>query len=406
MLLDWMGEQFARFGDIFSATAFGTAIYAINDPAYAEHVLRRNWQNYRKGTAIKRIRLLLGNGLMASEGTFWKAQRRMIQPAFHRAAMAALIPLMTAASDRLLDGWMRAARAHRSVNVTRDISLMVLETVLLAIFGEDYDELAPRFRMLSEEAARDLRFAQDFRSLGTVVTNLAARRRARGIDAADILGLLMKASDAQDGRPMTAVQLTSEVLTLIVAGHETTASTLNWLWFLLAQHPGAERRLEREARHWPADGISTLDDLRGFPYSRQVIEETLRLYPAGWLMTRKALADDRLGDYFVPAGTEIYISPYFIQRHPGLWKNPDCFDPGRFDPGRAEHRPELAMMPFSAGPRNCIGEHFARVEMQIHLITVARQLHLRYDYIQMPELDIGVNLRSRHDFVMMPEAAA
>ena len=405
-LLGWLGEQFALFGDIFKASAFGTDMYAVRDPGYAQQVLRTNWQNYRKGTAIKRIRLLLGNGLMASDGALWKAQRRMIQPAFHRDAIGTLVPIMTAANQELLDSWKRAAREKRSVNVTHDISLMVLKTVLLSIFGGDYGEVAPQFGIVSDEAARDLRFAQGFRSLRTMVGHLVARRKAQDVRAADILGLLMEARDARHGQPMSESQLTSEILTLVVAGHETTAGTLNWMWFLLSQNPQVEERLEREVAQLPPGGVCTLADLQAFPFSRRVIEETLRLYPAGWLMTRKALNDDRLGDYFVPAGTEIYIPPYFIQRHPALWENPDCFDPERFAADGPQARPELAMLPFSAGPRNCIGELFARAEMHIHLLMAGKELRLHYTCEQPPELDVGVNLRSKHDFIMSPEIRA
>ena len=137
-----------------------------------------------------------------------------------------------------------------------------------------------------------------------------------------------------------------------------------------------------------------------------MIDETLRLYPAGWLLTRRALKDDQLGDYFVPAGTEIYISPYFIQRHPDLWENPDSFNPDRFGPDHLPDRRPQAMIPFSAGARNCIGEIFARVEMQIHLMTIARHLRLRFAETNPPELDVGVNLRSKHDFIMNPELKA
>jgi cytochrome P450 len=130
----------------------------------------------------------------------------------------------------------------------------------------------------------------------------------------------------------------------------------------------------------------------------------MRLYPAGWLVTRKALRNDRLGEYFVPAGTEIYVPPYFIQRHPDLWEEPDRFNPDRFRPDNSRHRHRLATIPFSAGPRNCIGEHFARIEMQIHLMTIARYLRLRYIPSKPIELEAGVNLRSKYDFIMYPEA--
>lgn len=196
-------------------------------------------------------------------------------------------------------------------------------------------------------------------------------------------------------------QLIDEILTLVVAGHETTASTLNWTWYLLSQHPEVEEKLSRELNTLAVS--SQFDDLPKFVYTRQIIEETMRLYPAGWLVTRRALHDDRLGEYFVPAGTEIYIPPYYIQRHPGLWNEPERFDPDRFSAENSRRRHRLAAIPFSAGPRNCIGALFARVEMQIHLMTIAKHLRLRYIQSGPIELDAGVNLRSKHDFVMHPE---
>jgi len=188
-------------------------------------------------------------------------------------------------------------------------------------------------------------------------------------------------------------------MTLIVAGHETTASTLNWTWYLLSQHPDAESKLAAEVG--AAGEIAAVEDLKPYSYARKVIEEALRLYPAGWLMTRRALRDDRMGEYFVPAGTEIYISPYFIQRHPGLWAAPDSFDPDRFSGEAAAGEPR-GMLPFSAGPRNCIGEHLARMEMQIHLVMTARDLKLRYDPKKPPGLAAGVNLLSAEDLHMQP----
>jgi cytochrome P450 len=197
-------------------------------------------------------------------------------------------------------------------------------------------------------------------------------------------------------------QLVSEIMTLIVAGHETTASTLNWTWYLLAENPEAEQKLAREVE--ALAGI--VPDMRGLPqfeYTRRVIEETLRMYPAGWLMTRRALKDDQLGEYFVPAGVEVYISPYLLQRHPALWEAPDRFDPDRFDPARAQGRAPMTMIPFSAGPRKCVGELFARVEMQMHVAMIAKRLRLRSVGGQQVELEAGVNLRNKHDFMMTPE---
>ena len=398
-----MSEQFGRrYGDIYKASAYGTSIYVISAPEYAEHVLLKNWQNYRKGQAIRRIALLLGNGIMVSEGDFWVRQRRMLQPAFHRKVVSELTGVIQTANTALLKKWTHAADQRSSVNVTHDISLMVLEVVLLSLFGSDYPEVAPHFNILSEEPARNVQFAQSFGLLGKLIIQVADQRRRENRIATDILGMLMQARD-RNGEAMSDRQLAREMMTLVVAGHETTASVLNWIWYLLSRHSAVDDKLAAELGSAPEHGSLEIDELPKFTYTRQVIEETMRLYPPGWLMTRKAVKDDALGEYFVPAGTEIYIAPYLIQRHPALWEDPARFDPERFGPDQSRGRHPLAMLPFSAGPRNCIGEFFARIEMQIHLMTIARRLRLRYTETTPPELDAGVNLRSRYDFMMTPE---
>jgi len=402
-LLSWMSDHFHRYGDIYKASIDGFDAYVVSSPDYAEHVLRKNWQNYRKGWAIKRVAFLLGNGLMVSEGDFWQSQRRMIQPAFHRNAIGALIKVITEANVALLKRWEHAARNRMSVNVTRDVSVLILQLVLTVIFGADSARVMPSFSMLSDESARTLEFAQAFRALRELVHEVVAQRRAESTNATDILGTLMAARDRDSGQVMPDGQLINEIMTLIVAGHETTASVLNWAWYLLSQHPEVDEKLSSELGRVGVSAFPGLDDLPRFAYTRQVLEEVLRLYPPGWLMTRRAVGDDRLGEYFVPADTEIYVSPYLIQRHPGLWEAPDRFDPDRFDAEHSKVRHALAMLPFSAGPRNCIGESLARVEMQIHLMTIAKRLRFRYAETKPPELDAGVNLRSKHDFIMTPE---
>ena len=401
-LLRWMSDQFDRFGNIYRATIYGTDVYVVNDPEYVDHVLRINWRNYKKGQAIKRIGFLLGNGLMVSEGEFWKSQRRMIQPAFHDKAVGALINVITAANTELLKKWKEAAEERKSVNITSDISHMILKIVLVSIFGDDYEQVAPQFNILSDESARNLQFVQMFTPLGKLISGVAGQRRKQNRTATDMLGTLMAARDP-NGQAMPDGQLVREIMTLIVAGHETTATTLNWMWHLLSQSAEVQEKLSSELNAIPGSGRPEIGDLAKFVYTRQVLEETLRLYPAGWLMTRAALKDDRLGDYFVPAGTEIYISPYLIQRHPAFWDAPDRFNPDRFGPDEVRTRHPMTMIPFSAGPRKCIGESLARIEMQIHLITIAKHLRLRSVSEQLIELEAGVNLRNKHDFIMTPE---
>jgi cytochrome P450 len=401
-LLDWMECQFRIFGDIYKATIHGINVYAVRDVEFAYHVLVENWQNYVKGRFIERVALLLGNGLMVSEGEVWKRQRRMIQPSFNHEALGSLTKVIVAVNSGLLTRWRLAAQKNESVNVTREVSGMALEVVLRFLFGEDYQSVAVHFDLLSDEQARDIAFARSFRALGKTVFEVIGRRRKNCTAPSDALGMVMQARDPQTGQLMPDNQLIDEILTLIVAGHETTASTLNWTWYLLSQHPEVEEKLDAELNNFRSS--LDLDDLRRFLYTRQIIDEAMRLYPPGWLMTRRALSDDRLGGYFVPAGTEIYVAPYFIQRNPSLWNDPDRFDPDRFRPEHARHRHRLATIPFSAGPRNCIGIHFARIEMQIHLLMIAKYLRLKYSPSRPIELDAGINLRSRYDFIMYPEA--
>jgi cytochrome P450 len=399
-LLDWMGRQFKTFGDIYKASVYGNSVYAIRDVDFAHHVLVEHWQNYVKGQAIRRVALLLGNGLMVSKGDLWKRQRRMIQPAFNHESIGRSTKLITAVNTELLRKWQLAAQKNESVNVTRDVSSTALEVVLRFVLGEDYELVGSHFDLLSRESMRNMEFARSFRALGKIILPVIHKRRKSAAKSTDALGMLMEARDPKSGQLMQDGQLIDEILTMIVAGHETTASTLNWAWYLISQHPEVEQRLSDELNTLPAS--SEFGDLPGFLYTRQIIDETMRLYPAGWVVTRKALGNDRLGEYFVPAGTEIYVAPYFIQRHPDLWEEPDRFNPDRFRPENSRRRHRLATIPFSAGPRNCIGEHFARLEMQIHLMTLARCLRLEYIPSRPIELDAGVNLRSKYDFIMYP----
>lgn len=399
-LLNWMTDKRAHYGDIYHASIYGGDVYVISDPSYAEHVLRGAWHNYRKGFAIKRVAMLLGMGLMASEGELWKKQRRMIQPTFHPANVAGFTNTIIEANASLLSRWEQASQRGERVNVTRDLSAMTLEITLRTIFGIDFDRIAPSFSLVSEDPSRNLQFVQRFRTLTATVKALAVERRAHSRCDADLLGFLIAARDRDSGQSMTDNQLANEVLTLVVAGHETTAATLNWLWYELSQNPEVERKLHGELAN--GTEIFSPSDLTRYCYVRQVIEETLRMYPAGWLMTRCALQDEQIDGYLVPSGTEVYISPYMIQRHPNLWDDPDRFHPDRFHPDQSRNRHPLATLPFSAGPRNCIGEHLARLEMKIHVIMIGKRLRLCYEAKMPLDYDLGVNLRNKYDFLMSP----
>jgi cytochrome P450 len=257
---------------------------------------------------------------------------------------------------------------------------------------------------VTREQSRDLQFAFKFRSLTKLVAQLIARRRSAPEEHFDYVAMLMNARDKESGEPMGERELIDEVMTLIVAGHETTASGLNWTWYLLSQHPEAEARLHAEidaAAELPAPSLAQMEAL---PYTAQVINEALRLYPPGWLLSRRTIEADTLGGYPVSAGTNVLLPLYLLHRHPLFWKEPQRFWPERFAPEHEAERPRFAYMPFAAGPRHCIGETFALYEMLTHLYKVARRYRLTYVPDKPLELEAQINLRTRYPLHMRLEA--
>jgi cytochrome P450 len=408
--LDRMRELFARYGDIYRVYAPGRKSHTvvINHPDDVKRVLVSNHRNYTKGIGLDRVKILLGNGIMTSEGDFWRRQRYMMQPMFHRRVVTEFAQIIAAANERLLERWEVSARSGEPVNLTDDMSELTLDVVLRSVFGSDLDRLSAElggnpFEVVTKEQARNLQFAYKFRSLTKLVAALVQRRREAQEEHFDYIGMLMNARDKESGDAMTDRALIDEVLTLVVAGHETTASGLNWTWYLLSQHPQVEARLHAEVDSAPRTEAPSLADMEALTYTHQVIDEALRLYPPGWLLSRRAIDADVLSGFEIPAGTDVLLSPYLLHRHPRYWKEPDSFRPERFDAEHEAERPRFAYMPFAAGPRHCIGETFAVYEMLMHLSKVARRFRLTYVPDRPLELEAQINLRTRYPLTMRLE---
>ncbi len=405
-----MIELFARYGDVYRVfvPARRSYTYVIHHPDDVKRVLVSNHRNYTKGIGLDRVKILLGKGIMTSEGELWKRQRHMMQPFFHRRVVTAFADRVAAANERLLERWEGLERAGEPVSLTDEMSALTLEIVLRAIFGRDLDRLtrslgANPFDVVTREPARDLQFAYRFRSLTKLVAELIARRRAQPEEHFDFVAMLMSARDKESGEPMGERELIDEIMTLIVAGHETTASGLNWTWYLLSQHGAAEARLHQELDAAPEIEAPSLAQMEALTYTRQAVDEALRLYPPGWLLSRRTIEADVLGGYPVPARTNVLLPLYLLHRHPAFWKDPEAFHPERFAPEHEAERPRFAYMPFAAGPRHCIGETLALYEMLVHLYKVARRYRLVFVPDRPLELEAQINLRTRFPLHMRLE---
>ncbi|MEP6885737.1 MAG: cytochrome P450 [Gammaproteobacteria bacterium] len=404
-------RYFAEFGDLYRvfAPARGVYNYVINHPDDIKRVLLSNHRNYTKGEGMDRVKILLGNGIMTSEGDFWRRQRRMMQPSFHRRVIDQFSNLIREVNDKFAARWADKAARAEPVNISGDTSELTLEIVLRSIFGTDLDRLEKQFgvnpfEVVAKEQNRDLKFAFRFRSLTKLVAELINRRRIEPQEHFDFLAMLMASRDRDNDEAMSDKELIDEVLTLIVAGHETTAAALTWTWYLISQHPDTQARLQTEADQISGAETLGLAAAESLAFTHQVLQEALRLYPPGWLITRRTIEADELGGYAIAPRTDVFISPYMLHRHPAFWSEPEEFKPERFAGIDAAERHKFSYIPFAVGPRHCIGENIAMFEMLVHVHAMSRRFCLTRASNEPIELEAQINLRPRSNLMMTVEA--
>lgn len=396
----------------YLTTPRGRHVYFVNDPESLRRILVRDHRKYDKGSGFERVKLLLGNGIFVSDGEHWRRARTMAQPGFTRRKLRHLIGLIVRLVNRRSEAWAAVAKNGGVLDITTEMSDFALELILRAIFGRDYDERIAAdgehpFSFLSEESSRDIGLVLKFRALRDLILSVIdGRRRENGHDTYDFLSAYMSAVD-KSGAPFSDRELLDEIMTLIVAGFETSAGTLNWAWYLIARHAQVERTIVDESLSVLANAdVLDREKIGQLAYLEQVINETMRLYPPGWIFSRRATEDSSLAEYDVPAGTDVYISPYVLHRTAEFWPNPEEFDPDRFSEENFDEDARAAYIPFSLGPRRCIGEYFAMLEMKIHLAILVPLFHMRLFTEDMPELDLGINLRSKGSILLRPEVRA
>lgn len=366
--------------------------YMLGTPKLAHHVLVANVKNYVKQTrGYEMLRLVLGNGLVTSEGEFWKRQRRIAQPAFHRERLTHFGAVMVRAAHEMVDRWRPGQAFDLSQEMMHVTLRIVGETLLSADVTSDADTVGVALTVALEHLIHrtlhplsppewlptpgNARFKKAVAALDEVVLGLIAERRRTQEKKPDLLAMLMESVDPESGEGMTDAQLRDEVMTIFLAGHETTANTLAWTVMLLGQAPEVMRRAVAEVDAVVGARPVTMEDLPKLPYIANVVKESLRLYPPVWSLGRRVVEDDVVEGYLLPKDALVFLSPYALHRLPEYWPDPLAFDPTRWeteDPRRAHG----SYLPFSLGQRKCIGDTFALFEAQLILVTMLQRMHL------------------------------
>lgn len=381
VLTRWAKE----YGDIFYYRAAWIHVYFLNRPDLIEHVLVRNHTNLHKDKVVQNSRWFFGNGLLTSEGDEWKRERRLTQPAFHRERVASYGGIMTAYADQMLSNWRDGAVLdihHEMMN----LSLRIAVRTLFGVETDDVNEISAALntmmrntagiRLLLPPFARKLPLPgmagvrRAVKRLDDTVAGIIESRRRSKQDSGDLLSLLIKVRD-EDGSAMSDRQIRDEVLTFLLAGHETTALALSWTWYLLSQHPKVQEKLQREVQTVLGMRLPTVADLPSLVFTDRVIKESMRLYPPAWSLAREVVNEIEVEGYRVPAGANVVMSQWIMQRDPRYYRDPDRFDPDRWGTEACARLPRFAYFPFGGGPRQCIGAGFAMMEAVLLLATIA-----------------------------------
>jgi cytochrome P450 len=412
-----------RYGDTVRLRGPMT-LYLVAHPDGVKQVLQDNAANYPRPPAVRdRLRAIVGDGLVGAEGAGWVRSRRMAQPAFRRHHLDRFCALFAEATAEVLQGWERAAELGRPLDVEAEMVRVSLANLGASLFQADWrrdmERISPAVTEILAFANSRLtsvvdtsrlplpstrRFHRRLELLDSILYPLIGqRRREPGGD--DLVSMLVDARD-EDGARLTDKQVRDETISFFIAGHATIASALTWTWYLLSTHPESWRRLRAELDEVLGGRPPGAADLPRLRYAGMVVQEAMRLYPPVYLLLRRALADDEVGGYRIPAGTDIAMCPYVTHRHPAFWDNPEGFDPERFVPELAGRRHRMAFFPFSGGPRRCIGEGYAQLQLPLVVAMVSQRYRLSLLPARPAEVGVAVTLRPRAPMLMRVERVA
>ena len=408
-VLGFLTRSAREYGDIVGFSLSYVRCCLVNDPALIEQVLVRDHERVRKAWDLRWLRVALGDGLLTNEGDAWRRQRRLVQPAFHNDRIRGYGDIMVRKTDQMLARWSDGEVR----DVHADLMSLTLEIVAEALFGVD---VAPQARSVAHALGDFMRWfeiafsegvplplwvptpanrraVRAIRHFDAVIRDIIRERRTRGAAGEDLLGFLLAATETGTG--MTDRQLRDEVITLLLAGHETTALALSWSLLLVGQHPDVDARLSREVESVLGGRLPTAADLARLGYTRQVVQESLRLYPPAWGFGREVVEPIQLGDYTLRRGTQVFLVPWVTHRDPRFFPDPERFSPERWGPDAERQIPKYAYFPFGGGPRYCVGSNFAMMEAVLLLATMLQRFRFTVRANETVELQPAVTLRPR-----------
>jgi cytochrome P450 len=419
--LAFLSNAAREYGDLVYFRVAQQHMYLVNHPDYVREILVANQGNFIKSRGLKRAKLLLGEGLLTSEGQHHLRQRRLVQPAFHRERLAGYAAAMSECAVRWRDRWQPGS----TLDLSTEMPHLTLSIVARTLFSADVQSEASQigasmttvlelFRLLLLPFSEYLdklplpyvrRFKKARARMDATIYGLIRERRKSGEDTGDLLSMLLLAQDEDDRTVrMSDEQVRDEALTLFLAGHETTANALTWTWYLLSQHPEVERRLHSEIDDVLQGRAPELADVPRLRYAEMILAEALRLYPPAWAIGRMATGPFELGGVEIPAKSICILSPYLVQRDPRWFPNPENFDPERWTPEARDSRPKFSYFPFGGGARVCIGERFAWMEGVIVMAAIAQKWRLRLVPDQSVEPLPLITLRVKGGLRMFAEA--
>lgn len=425
--LEKMQKEFGHVG-IVKLNLVSRDFFLVLTPEDTKHVLQENNRNYHKSEAYKVLAIFLGNGLLTSEGDFWRRQRKLTQPAFYKQRLAMMVEMMNEEVAIAVERWK--SQEGEVLDITEEMLNLTLKIVTKALFSTDVKHrlegiseslndimhfadstLKSFIRLpLTVPTPRNLRFKRAVEKVEVVIYGIIEGRRAEIKQNADVryddlLDMLIHTRDEETGETMTDRQVRDEVTTIFMAGHETTANALSWALYLLSKHADVLQKLREEVETvLGQEGMPTFENIRELKYTLQVVQEVMRLYPPAWIMGRKALGQDELSGYPIEVGTYLLLPIYLLHRDPKYWQKPAEFYPDHFLPENTKARPTYSYIPFGGGPRMCVGNNFALMEMQIVLALLVRKLDFTLvDKKAMPA-DPMVTLRPKKALKMQVNA--